>query len=333
MGTPIKVLLVEDNEDAAFLLVHLLRTADYELTVERVDTPEAMRNALERDALDLIISDFSLPEFSGPAALAMCQEKGLDIPFIVVSGRIGEEVAVQMMKAGADDFVSKDNLSRLIPVVGRELRSHRERRGRTRAEAMMVHLASVVESCDDGIFSQTLEGTVLSWNSGAEWIFGYTAEEMIGQSLNRLQPPDRSAELEEISDKIKCGQRVLRYETLRLRKDGKPIEVALTVSPVKDGAGRVIGASVVARDISLRKEAERERSKLIEELTQALARVKTLGGLLPICASCKKIRNDNGYWEQVETYIKSRSNADFTHGICPDCMHHLYPNLIKTPPG
>ena len=80
-----------------------------------------------------------------------------------------------------------------------------------------------------------------------------------------------------------------------------------------------------SRDITQRKRQEKERLRLIEELRSALARVKTLSGLLPICASCKKIRNDHGYWEQVEIYIKNHSQADFTHGMCPDCIHKLYP--------
>src|SRR5262249_26244801 len=89
--------------------------------------------------------------------------------------------------------------------------------------------------------------------------------------------------------------------------------------------GHIHGASIVLRDITERKQQEKERLQLIEELTEALKHVKTLNGLLPICASCKKIRNDGGYWEQVETYIRSRSNAEFTHGICPDCVRLLYP--------
>jgi hypothetical protein len=80
----------------------------------------------------------------------------------------------------------------------------------------------------------------------------------------------------------------------------------------------------VARDVTERKREEEERLRLIDELSKALARVKTLSGLLPICASCKKIRNDHGYWEQVEIYIQHRSQAEFTHGICPECMKRLY---------
>ena len=135
----------------------------------------------------------------------------------------------------------------------------------------------------------------------------------------------------DILSKIRQGKRVDRFETLRLRKDGSTIDVAITVSPIRDAQGSVIGASAVDRDITQHKREEQERLKLIQDLTDALSHVKTLSGLLPICASCKKIRDDRGYWQQVETYIKERSNADFTHGICPDCVQRLYPDIgLKT---
>jgi hypothetical protein len=93
----------------------------------------------------------------------------------------------------------------------------------------------------------------------------------------------------------------------------------------------VVAASAIVRDITQLKREEQERLKLIQELTEALSQVKTLSGLLPICASCKKIRDDRGYWQQVETYLKERSNVDFTHGICPECIQRLYPDVSLKP--
>jgi PAS domain S-box-containing protein len=189
----------------------------------------------------------------------------------------------------------------------------------------MAHLASIVETCDDAIISQTLDGTILSWNSGAERMFDHAAADMIGESINNLVPRDHHDELLDIRDLVERGRRLERIETVRLRKDGARIDVSITMSPIKNAEGAIQGASIVLRDVTERKRQEKERLRLIQELTDALKCVKTLSGLLPICASCKKIRNDNGYWEQVETYIKSRSNAEFTHGICPDCVRVLYP--------
>ena len=123
-----------------------------------------------------------MPGFNGADALELCREKAFDAPFMIVSGRIGEEVAVEMMKAGASDYVMKDDLPRLAPAITRELRAARERKTRRQAQLAMAHLASIVETCDDAIISQTLGGTVLSWNSGAERMFGYAAQEIVGES-------------------------------------------------------------------------------------------------------------------------------------------------------
>jgi len=325
MLDPLRVLIVEDSEDDTLLMVRELQRGGFDPVFERVQTPASMTAALQAQAWDLIISDYSMPQFGGSAALSLFKQQGLDIPFIAVSGVIGEDTAVEMMKAGADDYVMKSRLARLAPAVRRELRAAQERRVRKQAEAAMAHLASIVESCEDAIVGETLDGVVTSWNTGAQRLYGYAPQEMIGRPVSILVPAFRSYDLPEIYDQLKRGQPLEPFETVRLRKDGKAIDVSLTVSPIRDRDGRVMGASTVARDITQRKAEEQERLRLIQELTDALTQVKTLSGLLPICASCKKIRNDNGYWEAVETYISEHSDADFTHGICPDCVQRLYP--------
>jgi len=325
MLDPLRVLIVEDSEDDTLLMVRELQRGGFDPVFERVQTPDSMTAALQAQAWDLIISDYSMPQFGGSAALSLFKQQGLDIPFIAVSGVIGEDTAVEMMKAGADDYVMKSRLARLAPAVRRELRAAQERRVRKQAEAAMAHLASIVESCEDAIVGETLDGVVTSWNTGAQRLYGYAPQEMIGRPVSILVPAFRSYDLPEIYDQLKRGQPLEPFETVRLRKDGKAIDVSLTVSPIRDRDGRVMGASTVARDITQRKAEEQERLRLIQELTDALTQVKTLSGLLPICASCKKIRNDNGYWEAVETYISEHSDADFTHGICPECVQRLYP--------
>ena len=325
MLDPLRVLIVEDSEDDTLLMVRELQRGGFDPVFERVQTPASMTAALQAQAWDLIISDYSMPQFGGSAALSLFKQQGLDIPFIAVSGVIGEDTAVEMMKAGADDYVMKSRLARLAPAVRRELRAAQERHVRKQAEAAMAHLASIVESCEDAIVGETLDGVVTSWNTGAQRLYGYAPQEMIGRPVSILVPAFRSYDLPEIYDQLKRGQPLEPFETVRLRKDGKAIDVSLTVSPIRDRDGRVMGASTVARDITRRKAEEQERLRLIQELTDALTQVKTLSGLLPICASCKKIRNDNGYWEAVETYISEHSDADFTHGICPECVQRLYP--------
>ena len=143
----------------------------------------------------------------------------------------------------------------------------------TRKQVEEVHsrLAAVVESSDDAIVSKTLRGIITTWNKGAERMFGYAAEEIIGKSVTILIPPERANEELEIIGRIKRGEVVLPYETVRRRKDGFLLNVSLTVSPIKDASGTIIGASKIARDITQRKQAETERARLYQELRQANA--------------------------------------------------------------
>ena len=140
MSIPLRVLIVEDSEDDTLLLVRELRHGGYDPTYQRVETPEAMRAALEAQTWDIVISDHTMPHFSGPAALALLQASGLDLPFILVSGTIGEETAVAAMKAGAHDYIMKGNPARLIPAVERELREAEVRREYKRAEEKIRYL-------------------------------------------------------------------------------------------------------------------------------------------------------------------------------------------------
>lgn len=272
MLTPLRVLLIDDSADDAFAVVRELQRGGFRVAFERVETAEAMVKALKTQCWDVIISDHTIPRFGGEAVLALYQRSEVDIPFILVSRSVGEEQAVEMLKAGAHDFILESNLGRLVPAVQRELRAAVEKRIRKETEAATSFLAFIVQSCDDAIIGKTLDGTVVSWNTGAEKLYGYAAGEMIGQSVTRLFPRYRPEELSEIMDVIIKGEKITCLETIRMRKDGSPVQVSITVSPVRDAEGRIIGASTVARDITRRKEEETERLVLIQELTAALAR-------------------------------------------------------------
>ena len=137
---------------------------------------------------------------------------------------------------------------------------------RKRAEADAQRLASIVESTDDAIVSKDLTGIITSWNGGAERLFGYAAEEVIGKPVTILIPPDRLDEEPEIIERISRGERVDRYDTVRRRKDGSLVDVSLTVSPLKDLVGRIVGASKIARDITARKCAQEQQKLLVNEM-------------------------------------------------------------------
>jgi len=277
MAESLRVLIAEDSVEDTFFVVRELQRGGFQVDFERVETQAAMETALEQRHWDLIISDYSMPQFSGPAALALYLHKGLDIPFIIISGAVGEDRAVEMVKSGAHNYVMKDNLARLVPAVKRELRAAQERRIRRQTEDATAYLASLVQSCEDAIVGMTMDATIVSWNAGAERLYGYSAVEMIGRSMSVLFAHYRPEELPELLEKICLGQPVERLETVRVRKDGTPVEVSTTFSPVRDANGRIIGASSVARDITQRKLEDDERLALIQELTAALSHAPAAG--------------------------------------------------------
>jgi PAS domain S-box-containing protein len=151
---------------------------------------------------------------------------------------------------------------------------------RKRTDLTRAHLAAIVESSDDAIVSKTLQSIILSWNRGAERLFGYSADEAIGQPITMLLPPDRLSEEQQIIDRIIRGDRIEHFETVRVCKDGRRIDISLTISPIRDAKGEIVGASKVARDISLRKSLEvrnnelREREQLARQEAEAANRAK-----------------------------------------------------------
>jgi PAS domain S-box-containing protein len=274
MCASIRVLIIEDSADDARLIENELRRGGLDPACERVETAASLQAALDLRQWDLILCDYSMPHLTGPQALTLYQSKAMDIPFISISGSVGEEQVAEMLKTGAHDYVIKTHLSRLVPAIRRELQAAEERRARRRNETTLAFLAAIVESCQDAVIGKTLDGTVVTWNAGAERLYGYSAKEMIGHSISVLFPSYRPQELPDILGMIKRGQTVERLDTVRIRKDGTAVEVSLTISPIKDSEGRIIGASNLARDITQRRQEENERLGLIKDLTAALARVQ-----------------------------------------------------------
>jgi PAS domain S-box-containing protein len=149
----------------------------------------------------------------------------------------------------------------------------RAEQARSAAEERAQQLVSIVESSDDAIISKDLDGIIRTWNSGAERLFGYSAGEALGKPVTILFPPGREDEEPGILARIRRGERIHHYETVRRRKDGSVLDISLTVSPVRDGAGHIVGASKIARDITDRKEAERRLRDSEQRLTELLAAI------------------------------------------------------------
>lgn len=204
-------------------------------------------------------------------------------------------------------------------------------------------LSSIIEFLPDATFAIDLEGKIISWNKSIEDMTGFSAESMLGKGNYEYAVPfygERCPILvnflflwdEHMADKyslIKKDGDTLYMETDASFMRGQRRTLWAKASPLRDEKGKIIGAIESIRDITERKRAEEEREKFILELREAVHKVKTLSGLLPICAACKKIRNDKGYWEQIEVYIRDHSEAEFSHGICPECAKRLYPKYFR----
>lgn len=322
----INVLLVEDNKDDAFLIERMLEKASsfyYEFRVHHCGSLSEAKKYLHHHEPDVILLDLGLPDSHGLQVLSDIMDFASTIPLMVLTGLEDERLAIESLQKGAQDYLLKGKINHNS--LARSVRYAIERK---RSEEVRSLLATIVENSDDAIISKTLEGIITSWNRGAESIYGYTAAEAIGQSISLIIPPDEPDEVPILIARIRRGEPVRHYETNRRRKDGSIINVSLSISPLRSRTGAIIGASTIARDITDRKQAEKEREKLILDLQEALAKVKTLSGFLPICSSCKKIRDDQGYWTQLEAYIRDHSEAEFSHCICPACAQKLYGEFL-----
>ncbi|MBI5676424.1 MAG: PAS domain S-box protein [Nitrospirae bacterium] len=247
---PLRLLIVEDSEDDALLLLRELKKGGYMPVSERIETSEAMKTSLEKNRWDIIISDYVLPRFSGLAALNILKESGQDIPFIIVSGNIGEDIAVEAMKAGAHDYIIKGNLKRLIPAVERELREAGVRGERKIIEEDRIRLMAAVESAPDAIMITDASGMVQYMNPSFERITGYSREEAIGHHLHMLdRGSNDEAVYQAIREAMKQG-RPWNGLIISKKKDGTLYHEDCTISSIKDVTGKMTNYVSVRRDVT-----------------------------------------------------------------------------------
>jgi hypothetical protein len=266
----LRVLLVEDTETDAKLIAFELRRVWPLLEVERVDTADAMRGAFERKVWDVVLSDWSMPKFSAAAALGVMKERRLDLPFIIVSGTIGEETAVEAMRAGAHDFVLKDKLGLLRPAIERALRDGEERAARRQAEDALrqseMRFRRLADSGIIGIVVAEVEGKILDANDSYLRMLGYSRAELLDGPVrwSDLTPPELAHLSLRAAEQLRATGVAPPWESESLGKDGRRV-------PVFMGAAMLEHAQfiVVLADLTERKVAEAGRARAESALRQS----------------------------------------------------------------
>ena len=305
------VLLADDNADMREYIRRLLRGFCEVRTV--ADGLAALKDIREHRP-NLVLADVMMPGLDGFELLRQIRADATirDIPVILVSARAGEESRVEGLDAGADDYLIKPFSAReLIARVKANLELAKVRSQAIVAiresEQRFRWLGSIVEFSDDVIVSKNLDGIITSWNSGAQRVFGYTAEEAIGQPITIVIPEDRQSEEHEILTRIKRGQHIEHFETVRRRKNGSLIIVSLTISPVKDGEGRIVGASKIARDITEQKRTQEQIAILARE---AEHRSRNLLATVQATVNLSQSDTPEGLKQAIEGRIQALANVN-----------------------
>ena len=260
MAEALRVLIAEDSEDDALLLVRELRRGGYALTYERVDSAAAMTAALDRQSWDLVIGDHSMPHFGGLAALALVRERTLDVPFICVSGTITEEMAVNAMRAGANDWVTKGQLKRLLPAIERELR---EAKGRAALRATEASYTTLVQHAPIGIYRSSADGRFLAVNAALVRMLGHdSAADVLALDLARDVYADPAERDRLVTRDSYTEHDYDEVEATWKRKDGRLLTLQLNVRVARDAVGRVEYYETFVRDLT-------DQRRLQQQLVQS----------------------------------------------------------------
>lgn len=246
----LRALIIEDSEDDAALLLRELRRGGYDVDYQRVDTPEAMVAALDSGDWELVISDYVMPRFGGLEALKLLRERDTDLPFILVSGKIGEDIAVESMRSGASDYIIKGNLTRLVPAIEREMREAEVRRSHRHAQQALIESEEryrlIADNSTDLVSLLDEDRKFVYVSPSFQTVLGYRPEELLGATADLLHPDDvdkvtdwHSTSLAEVRARSAAGNWIwMEASSFSIVVGGKPLTV------------------VIARDISERKRAE-----------------------------------------------------------------------------
>jgi PAS domain S-box-containing protein len=319
-----RILIAEDDGIIAARLRGFLTKLGYVVPAVVASGEEAVRQAAAVRP-ELVLMDIRLGgDLDGIDAGGQIR-KGLGIPLIYLTAYLDDTLLQRAKRTEPYGYLVK-------PVQDRELRAtievalYKHRLDRQLRESEERYRAVVSQAVEGITLFEVETGCLLEANNAFQRMLGYTPQEVPALTIYDVMEHGRAGANPDLSVVIKDRQAALG-ERRFVRKDGSLIDVDVSASLITREARSVV--CLVAHDITERKQAERQRESLVAELREALSQVKTLSGLLPICASCKRIRDDQGTWQSVETFIRDRSDAEFTHGLCPDCIRKLYPQYSQ----
>ena len=361
MDKPTHILLLEDNVSDAGLVKRELRKAGLDSIVLLAQDKASFLAALGSFAPDLVLADYTLPGFDGLIALAFAHQQFPEIPVIIVSGAIGEEIAIEALKAGATDYVLKQRLNRLGPVVQRALQEAQQIAERKQAEALLAERSAalreseerfrlLVEAVQDyAILMLDPEGHITSWNTGAERIKGWAAHEVLGQHFALFYlPQDRESGLPQRALAMAAAQGRYEGQGQRLCKDGSLFWADVVITALHDDAGQLRGFAKITRDITERKQAEaaliesEERFRSISDFTYDWELwIDPHGRIVYISPSCERVtgRPARAYIEDPSLLFNIVHPEDREAVVAHHCREQDSPNpaaidfRILTPDG
>jgi PAS domain S-box-containing protein len=276
MQQSLNALIVDDREHDAALLVRALKRGGYDLHHERVDNEDHMMAALARQAWDIVLTDYSMPNFNVAGALSVIAKAGIDIPLVVVSGSVGEETAVEVMRAGAHDLILKHNLKRLVPVVARELEAAKIRRARRAADTRLDFerqlLTQLMQGIPDAICFKDSQRRYIHLNNAERTFFnipdgtpviGDTADAFIASGLAERQREEETRVLESGEPLVDCA-----YEIVG--PDGQARWISATKAPTRGTNGEIVGLVEISRDITEKKRQEQLKNEFIATVSHEL---------------------------------------------------------------
>jgi PAS domain S-box-containing protein len=323
-----RILVVEDEAIVAKNIERGLKKLGYAVPALASSGEEAIEKATSTRP-DLILMDIKLRgEMTGIEA-AIAIRRRLDIPVVYLTAYADDATLSEAKTTEPVGYLVK-------PFEMRELHSTIEmalyrQEMENRLKESEERYRSFVQNFQGIAFRGRIDFSPLFFHGAVEEITGFTEAELVaGQPswAQMIHPADWPTVLESGAKLQEAQSHSMEREYRIVRKDGETRWIHEFIQNICDARGQAVGVQGAVYDITERKRADEERERLLGELQDALAKVKTLSGLLPICASCKRIRDDQGYWTQVEVYIRDHSEARFSHGLCPDCAAQLYPGFF-----